>query len=104
MAKSDKLYDKSPRLKRDKESGEMGIHKPTEADAENMGVAGNPLPTDGSGEIPMEVHQAMASMHDRHSKEMKDMHKRHEDEHKDMHKRHQKEVKHMMKKDSKEEE
>lgn len=92
MAKSAKLYGDSPSLKRDKESGAVGVKKPSEADAQDMGTEGNPLPGGGDG-MPVAVGQAMEDMHGRHDKEMKDMHKRHEDEHKDMHKRHQKEVK-----------
>lgn len=91
MAKSDRLYKDSPALKRDKESGEVGIHKPSAADSENMGTSGSPLPGGGE-EMPVQVEQ----MHGRHEKEMKDMHKRHEDEHKDMNKRHLKEHKKMM--------
>jgi hypothetical protein len=94
MAKSEKLYKDSPRVERDKESGEVGITRPSEADAEDMGIDGNPLPGGGDG-MPVQVEQ----MHDRHKKEMSDMHKRHEDEAKDMHKRHQKEVSKSMGKD-----
>lgn len=86
--KSAKLYNDSPSLKRDKESGSVGVHKPSEADAQDMGIEGSELPGGGDG-MPVQVEQ----MHGRHETEMKDMHKRHEDEHKDMHKRHLKEHK-----------
>lgn len=93
MSKSGKLYKDSPSLKRDEESGAVGVHKPTPADGENMGVEGGPgLPGGGEG---MPVDAQMSDMHGRHEREMSDMHKRHEDEHKDMHKRHHKEAKKM---------
>lgn len=88
MGKSDKLYSDSPRFKRDKDSGKVGIEKPSEADAQDMGVKGNPLEGAGDG-LPVKAE----AMQGRHEKEMKDMHKRHEDEHKDMNKRHLKEHK-----------
>lgn len=88
MAKSDKLYSDSPSLKRDKDSGEVGIKKPSEADAQNMGIEGSELPGAGDG-MPVQVEQ----MHGRHEKEFKDMHARHEAELKDTHKRHLKEAK-----------
>lgn len=77
MAKSDKLYNKSPKIERDSESGKVGIKKPTKADAEDMGIEGNELPGAGDG-MPVITHEeAMDAMHDRHINEMKDMHKRH---------------------------
>lgn len=91
MSKSGKLYSDSPSLKRDKESGSVGVSKPSEADGENMGTEGSPLPGGGEG-MPVQVEQ----MHGRHEKEMKDMHARHETEHKDMNKRHLKEHKKLM--------
>lgn len=94
--KSAKLYNDSPSLKRDKNSGEVGVKKPSEADAEDMGISGSPLPESDGGDMPVQVEQ----MRDRHETEMKDMHKRHEDEHKDMNKRHIKEVKNMANKEA----
>lgn len=78
MAKSSKLYNKSPTISRD-EDGKTGISRPTTADGENMGTEGNPLP--GSGEeMPIHIKQ-FKDMHERHLQEAKDMHKRHEKEH-----------------------
>lgn len=78
MAKSDKLYNKSPEIKKG-EDGKPGIHRPTPAAKEDIGLAGNP--TSGSeGEMPIQVKQTH-DMHERHIQEMKDMHKRHEKEH-----------------------
>lgn len=94
MAKSDKLYSKSPKIEKDGD-GKPGISKPTEADAEDMGIGGDNLQGD-QDQMPVQVEQ----MHKRHSTEVKDMHKRHEDEAKDVHKRHQKELKKTMQPDS----
>lgn len=90
--KSVRLYNDSPSLKRDKDSGSVSVKKPSEADAQDMGIEGNELEGGGDG-MPVEVHQAVSDMHGRHEKEMKDMHKRHDDEHKIMNKRHIKELK-----------
>lgn len=76
--KSDRLYKKSPSIKRGQD-GKVGISKPTEADAEDMGVSGNPLPGD-DGKMPISMEQLMAEMHERHMTELKDMHKRHASE------------------------
>lgn len=89
MAKSDKLYSKSPSIKKDAD-GKAGISKPSEADAEDMGIGGD----DAEGnqtQMPVDVQQ-VGDTQKRHMTEMKDMHKRHEDESKDMHKRHTKEI------------
>lgn len=94
MGKSDKLYSKSPKIEKDGD-GKPGIKRPTEADAEDMGVGGDN--TQGQQvQMPIQVEQ----MHDRHSKEVKDMHARHEGEHKDMNKRHIKELKKTMQPDN----
>lgn len=111
MSKSEKLYKNSPSLKRG-EDGDVGIKKPSEADAENMGVAGD-TNENSPGEMPINVHQA-AERHDMHHKhvhehlqmhgrheqehmtgkeEKGNMHKKHETEMKDMHGRHQEEMK-----------
>lgn len=90
MAKSDKLYSKSPKIEKDGD-GKPGISKPKEADAEDMGIGGDD--TEGNQtQMPVQVEQ----MHKRHSTEIKDMHKRHQDETKDAHKRHEKELKKAM--------
>lgn len=87
MAKSDKMYKDTPSIKKDGD-GKAAIKKPSDADKENMGLSGSPLPDSGSNDgMPIQVGE----MHDRHQKEMKDTHKRHEEEIKDMHKRHMKE-------------
>lgn len=89
MAKSDKMYKNSPTVKRD-ESGKVGIKRPSEADGEDMGTAGDNVAGD-QGSMPIDAEQ-VEQTHDRHQTEMKDMHKRHQDETKDMHKRHAKEI------------
>lgn len=104
MAKSAKLYSKSPSLKRG-DDGEMGVHTPTEADGENMGAEGNPLPaTEGQGQMPIQVHQSNErhELHHKHVHEHLAVHKRHEAEHathsgdkKELHKRHESEIKSM---------
>jgi len=90
MAKHDKLYNKSPTVKKDAD-GKPGVHKPTKADGEDMGTEGNPIPG-SDGEMPIQEKQ-LHDMHDRHHKEMKSMHERHGSETADMHKRHQDEHK-----------
>lgn len=81
MAKSEKLYSKSPELKRG-EDGKVGISKPDAADKTDMGLEGNPLPQDSESDagMPVQVKQ-VSDMHERHIQEMKDMHKRHQKEH-----------------------
>lgn len=107
MAKSSKLYKGSPSLKRDEESGKVqvkksedkpdgGIKDPTEADGEDMGIAGDNL-TGDQAQMPVDVQQ-VGDTSKRHSTEIKDMHKRHQDEMSDMHKRHLKEVKNIFSK------
>lgn len=93
MAKSDKLYAKSPKIEKD-DKGKPGIKKPEKADAEDMGVS------DNKTEMPVDVHeQERQSMHKRHEEELKslqeghhkavgDMNSRHEKDLKEMHKRH----------------
>lgn len=78
-AKSDKMYASSPSVKRG-EDGKTGIHKPTKASAVDAGLAGNPLPQDTKGEMPVQVKQ-YSDMQERHIQELKDMHKRHKTEH-----------------------
>lgn len=79
MAKSDRMYANSPSVKKG-EDGKPGIHKPTKASEVDAGLAGNPLPQDSEGEMPVHVKQ-YSDMHERHILEMKDMHKRHAKEH-----------------------
>lgn len=79
MGKSAELYKNSPSVKRG-EDGKPGISRPSKADSDSMGTGGNPLPTDGDGEMPVHVKQ-VNDMHERHIQEMKDMHKRHQKEH-----------------------
>lgn len=89
--KSNKLYKDSPEIQKDDDGkAKVGIKKPDQADAENMGVAGDNADGDPS-EMPIEVKQ-MSDAQKRHAVETKDMHKRHEDETADMHKRHLKEI------------
>lgn len=87
MKKSEKLYSKSPKLKRDEESGKVAVEKPTEAAKEDIGVSGSPL--EGTpGEMPIQAHEAHQDMVERHANELKDMHKRHEKEHEKVLKKH----------------
>lgn len=78
MSKSDKLYNKSPTIKRDSD-GKPGVQKPTKADATSAGLAGKTGVDGTDGEMPVEAKQTsdMEQMHDRHMQEVKDMHKRH---------------------------
>lgn len=87
MAKSEKLYSKSPKLKRDEESGKVGVEKPTEATKEDIGLEGNPLEGAGEG-MPIQAHEAHQDMVERHIAEFKDLHKRHEKEHEKLLKKH----------------
>lgn len=73
MTKSARLYKDSPSIKKD-ENGKPGIQKPTQADAEDMGIA------DSASEMPVNIHQSMSEMLERHSNELKDMQKRHSKE------------------------
>lgn len=95
MVKATKLYEKSPRLKRN-ESGEVAVEKPGKSahQEQELGLAGNKLPgTDGA----MPIHdEHVEKMHERHRDEMKSMHGRHEAEAGDMHKRHMKEHKDLL--------
>lgn len=87
MAKSDKMYKKSPKIEKD-EKGKPTIKKPSEADAEDMGL-GKGGGEKGEGEMPIDVHeQERLDMAKRHVTEMKDMHKRHSEEFEKMHSRH----------------
>lgn len=83
MAKSDKMYSKSPKIEKDSE-GKVGIKKPTEANAEDMGVSGNPLPG-SDGKMPIEIHEKTQDMVERHAAEISDLHKRHAKEFKKLH-------------------
>lgn len=90
-SKSERLYKDSPALKRDEESGKVGVEKPSEADGENMGTEGNPIPG-SDGKMPVDgEHKAnmdeVKATHDRHEKEQSAMHKRHQEDFKELHKR-----------------
>lgn len=122
MAKSSKLYKDSPSLKRG-EDGDVGVQKPSEADATDMGLAGETGQGEGAeqAQMPIETHQAHErretkhrhvhehlAMHHRHEMEhvthtgdKKELHKKHEAEHADMHDRHHQEVKTMHKRHEK---
>lgn len=80
MAKSDKLYSKSPKIERD-DKGKVGIKKPSKADKEDMGLEDNAGADTKPSEMPIQVHQSydevISDMHNRHQSELKDMHKRH---------------------------
>lgn len=79
MSKSEKLYKNSPEIKKG-EDGKPGIHKPTTAAKEDVGLEGSALPGDADNGMPIQVKQTN-DMHERHIQEMKDMHKRHQKEH-----------------------
>lgn len=73
MARSDKLYDKSPKLARGEDDKvtvkKGGDKKPEKKERDDSGEPdGSPLPSDTK------------EMHERHLEEMKDMHKRHQKE------------------------
>lgn len=81
-AKSERLYKDSPSVERDKETGEVGIKRPSEADAESLGLSGSPLPGE-EGKMPIDVqHEKKQDMVERHAAELSDLRKRHEKEHK----------------------
>lgn len=90
LAKHDKLYNKSPTVKKDAD-GKPGVHKPSHATGEDIQTEGNPVPGAGDG-MPIQEKQ-LHEMHERHHKEVKSMHERHGSEQTDMHKRHQDEHK-----------
>lgn len=116
MAKSERLYKDSPSIKR-KESGEVGVEKPSDADSEDMGLEGEGDTPGSAHEMPVKTEQLHAherrEVHQKHLKEQMDMHHRHEmehsahegdktelhakqeKEHNDMHKRHSQEIKQM---------
>lgn len=79
MNRASKLYSHSPRMERDEDSGEMGIHRPIEADKQDMGLSGNPI-QGTPGEMPIEASQS----HERH-----EMHHKHIEEHHQVHRRHE---------------
>lgn len=94
-SKSSKLYSDSPSLKRDEESGKVGVEKPSEADGENMGTEGNAIPGSG-GEMPVGGEEHKAKMD-----EVKELYKRHEEEHTSMADRHKKSLEEMHKRHTK---
>ena len=110
MSRSEKMYKDSPKLERG-EDGNMGVKKPSPADAENMGTAGGAIPGT-PGEMPVQAHQAheRREMHHKHAHEHLQMHSRHELDHaghkegdkSEMHKRHEEELKGMHEKHHKE--
>lgn len=117
MAKSDTLYKDSPALKRD-DKGKVGVEKPSEADGENMGIEGNPLPG-SEGKMPIQAserremkhkhvtehlaqHHRQETEHENHAEgDKKELHKKHEAEHKEMTERHHEEFRAMHKRHNK---
>lgn len=87
MSKAKKLYKDSPSIEKD-EDGKPGIRKPSQADAEDMGLAGSPAGEGSEGEMPIQVHQKMTDMLERHQNELKDMQKRHSKEADQLHTKH----------------
>lgn len=102
MSKGERMYKDSPTLKRDEESGKMGV---TKAEKKASRVEDG---TDGMAEheegLPAVARHVMErrDMHSRHEAEhaihdhgkggdKEEMHTRHEKEHKEMHSRHEKE-------------
>jgi hypothetical protein len=128
MAKSDKLYSKSPKLERDEETGKVKV-KAAEAQ-EEAGAEGQDgsdaemgaMDEDAGERREMHMRHSHEHMmmhhrhemehdkskgskeevHKRHHEELKQMHKRHEDEMKQMHKRHEERQTKPEKKDEKE--
>lgn len=86
MTKSSKLYSDSPALKKDSD-GKVGIEKPSQATATDIGTGGSPLPGT-PGEMPVQAHQEHQEMVERHSSELKDLHKRHGKEHEKLMEKH----------------
>lgn len=95
MSRAEKMYDKTPELKRDDESGKVGVKK---SEAKSARVS------DGTEGIPI---------HARHAMERRDVHHRHETEHMmhdhgsggskaELHARHLKEMGDMLKRHEKE--
>ena len=86
MAKSDKLYAKSPKMERD-ENGDMEVKKAsdTTGDEANAGEDGSNAEMQGSADQDAE----RKSMHSRHEEELKAMHKRHQKDVEEMHGRHE---------------
>ena len=100
MSRADKMYKDTPEMKRDEESGKMGV---TKAEKKSAQVSDG---TDG-----MQQHEEMPP-HVRHAHERRDMHHRHETEHmihdngkggskEELHSRHEKEMKDMHKRHEK---
>lgn len=85
MAKSDKLYSKSPKMERD-DNGDMEVRKPS-TDGAAPGEDGSNAEMQGEG--PEAHTEERASMHKRHETELKDMHKRHQKDVEEMHGRHE---------------
>jgi hypothetical protein len=87
MAKSDKMYRKSPKLGRNKDTGDMEVQTPDETGSEEMAPgadAGAPPGMDAgaSPEGPPTMDDEMDDMGDRHAQESSDMRKRHRKERK----------------------
>ena len=102
MSRKERMYGKSPTMKRDEESGEMGVHK-KEANEPEKGTEGAIRGGDEAMPAPVRHVMERHDMHARHEHEhahhdhmehgdKKEMHERHEKEMKDMHKRHEKEM------------
>lgn len=86
MAKSDRMYSKSPKIEKD-DKGKPGIKKPSEATKEDIGLSGNPSPGAGTS-MPIDVHETeRLDLGKRHVDELKDMHKRHAEDFEKMHSR-----------------
>lgn len=87
MAKSDKMYSKSPKIEKNKD-GKPGITRPKPADEEATETGGATLEGAGDG-MPLDIHEKeRSSMQKRHEEELVSMHSRHAKDLKEMHKRH----------------
>jgi hypothetical protein len=112
MAKYERMYKNSPKLERDAD-GNLGVKKPTQADAVQSGTDGVPVHVRHAHERREIKHRHVAEhhalhhrheiehshmeggkkgeLHARHHAEIKAMHGRHEGEHREMLSRHEKE-------------
>ena len=92
--RSERMYGNSPTMKRDEDTGEMGVHK-KEAKEPEKGTLGEV--TEGGKPAERHAHERIA-LHHKHVKEHLELHHKHEVEHahhkgekKALHERHEKE-------------
>lgn len=121
MSRAEQVYKNSPRMKRDEETGKMGVgHAEAETEEVDAGTNGMKQPEEGvpthirhsierrevhnrhESEHMIHDHSGMPKekMHARHLEEHKAMHKRHEKEHMEMHGKHESKKEHEPKKEA----